>query len=149
MKTRFLLLAWMALALTGCQKYIAPTRVETGSIPDRIYEVTVHESNPLYYAVLFDIPDDGMEVVMFYTYFTHRIGRDTPEKYINRLNTIVKGYRTLQIRDEAGTVRAYLAATSLVTYSIYERRYRKQKTSRIIVQIDDPNLGGPVLRRSR
>lgn len=146
-KALFFVFVALAFALVGCQKYIIPVKIDPGSIPDQTYEVTVHESNPLYYAVLFDIPDDGKQVAMFYTYFTNRIGMDTPEKYIDHLNGLARGYRTFQINDPDGTVRAYLAMTSFINYAIYERR--KGEITRIIVQIDDPNIDGPAIRRAR
>jgi len=146
-KTLFFALVALAFAVVGCQPFIIPAKIDTASIPDRTYEVTVHESNPIYYAVLFDIPDDGKEVAMFYTYFTNRIGMDTPGKYIDHLDGLVKGYRTLQINDEDGTVRGYLLLTNVLRYRIYSRR--RGETVRIIVQLDDPNLNGGGIRRRR
>jgi hypothetical protein len=127
-------------ALAACQKYIVPARIDAGSIPDQTYEVTVHESNPLYYAVLFDIPGDEKEVSMFYTHFTKRVGMDTPKTYLETFDRRVRGYRTLQIGDRDGTVRGYLMLSKLLTHQIYERP--AGETTRIIVAIDDPNLGG-------
>jgi hypothetical protein len=129
-----------AFALAACQKYIVPVKISTGSIPDQTYVVTVHESNPLYYAVLFDIPGDGKDVSLFYTYFTKRVGLDTPTAYRETFERRIRGYRTLQIRDRDGTVRGYLMVSKLLAYQIYERPVGE--TTRIIVSIDDPNLGG-------
>lgn len=142
-KALFFLFMGFALVLVGCQSYITALRTDTASIPDQAYEVTVHESSPLYYAVLFDIPDDGKQVAMFYTYSTDLIGRDAPGKYIDHFNTSIKGYRTLQINDQDGTVRGYLMISNLLGYLIYERPVGE----RIIVMIDDPNLGGDGNRR--
>jgi hypothetical protein len=149
MRKKSLLLGILAFAFTliGCQKYLMPTKIEPVSIPDTTYEVTVHESHPLYYAVLFDIPDDGRDVDIFYTYFTDRVGLDTPENYIDRFNSRIRYYSTVQINDPDGTVRGYLMVSNFLDYSIYERS--KGETKRIIVMIDDPNLAGPGIRRTQ
>ena len=138
MKRKALILAsaGFAFVLAGCQGYQHTTRIDTIVLPDQIYNVTVHETQRIYYAVLFDIPDDGMEVAMFYTYATHRIGRDTPAKYVDRFATRVKGYRTFQISDREGVVRGYLMISNLLGHLVYERPVGE----RLIVQISDPNL---------
>ena len=130
------LIACVVLTLLGCQSHMRTVRIDAMSIPDQTYEVTVHETAPLYYAVLFDIPDDGMGVALDYTYATLRIGPDTPEKYVDRFATRIKGYRTLQINDRDGTVRGYIIISNLLGYLIYER----PPGERLIVSIGDPNL---------
>jgi len=126
-----------ALVLMGCQGHIKPLRIDAASVPDRTYVVTVHQTNPLYYAVLFDIPDDGKPVVMLHTYATTRVGRDAPGPYIERFNNSIRGYRTLQINDQDGTVRAYLMISNLLDHFASERK----KEGRIVIYISDPNLG--------
>jgi len=135
-KMRVLALAF-ALVLLGCQSSVKPVTIEPTSIPEQTYNVTVHESNPLYYAVLFDIPDDGKPVVMMHTYATKRLGTDVPGAYIDYLNSSIRNYRTLQIEDRDGTVRAYLMISNLLEYFVIER----EKEGRIVVYISDPNLG--------
>ncbi len=133
-------LAAFIFTLAGCQTLVTTMVIDATSIPDRTYEVTVHETNPSYYAVLFDIPDDGKQVSLFYTYATDRVGRDVPGKYIDRFNTRIKGYRTVEISDrEDGTIRGYLVISNLLGKLIH----RTAGGERILVKIDDPNLYGP------
>ena len=120
----------------GCKSYAPTVRIDTMAIPDQTYQVTVHETQRLYYAVLFDIPDDGVDVDLFYTYATHIIGPDTPGVYLDRFTKSIKGYRTLQINDRDGNTRGYLVISNLLGYLVYEKPARE----RLIVQISDPNL---------
>lgn len=135
-KTRVLTLVF-ALVLLGCQSSMKPVRIDPTSVPEQTYNVTVHKSNPLYYAVLFDIPDDGKTVLMLHTYATTRIGKDVPGAYIDHFNSRIRSYRTLRINDRDGTVRAYLMISNLLDYFVTER----EKEGRIVVYISDPNLG--------
>jgi 4-hydroxybenzoate polyprenyltransferase len=128
----------LAAILVGCQYVTTPVMLKKASVPDQIYDVTVYWSNPLYYAVLFDIPNDGKEVSMFYTYLTERVGMDTPGEYVDHFKTRIRGYRTLQISELDGTVRGYLMISNLLDYFFYER----PEGERIIVSIVDPHLGG-------
>jgi hypothetical protein len=52
MQHRILFFAGLAFALVlmGCQGHIKPVRIDAASVPDRTYVVTVHQTNPLYYA---------------------------------------------------------------------------------------------------
>lgn len=142
-KALFFALTAFVFALVGCQTRLITVKIDPLAIPDQTYEVTMHETHPLYYAVVFDIPDDGKQVAMFYTYSTKRIGSDGPAKYIDRFKTSVKGYRTFQITDQAGTVRGYLMISNLLGYLIYER----PRGERIVVMIEDPHHGGDGIRR--
>jgi len=142
-KALFFALTAFVFALLGCQTRFSTVKIDSVTIPDQTYEVTVHESHPLHYAVVFDIPDDGKQVAMFHTYSTKRIGSDGPGKYIDRFNTRVKGFRTFQITDQDGTVRGYLMISNLLGYLIYERPVGE----RIVVMIEDPHHGGEGFRR--
>jgi hypothetical protein len=135
-KMRTLALAF-ALFLLGCQSSLKPVTIDPTTVPEETYNVTVHASNRVYYAVLFDIPDDGKPVVMMHTYATERVGTDAPGAYIDHLNSTVRNYRTLQIEDLDGTVRAYLMISNLLDYFVIER----EKEGRIVIYISDPNLG--------
>ena len=134
---RFFAVLTLGFLLMGCQSHIQAVRIDSASVPDQTYIVTVHQTNPLYYAVLFDIPDDGKPVVMLHTYATTRVGRDVPGPYMDRFLNSIRNYRTLQINDQEGTVRAYLMISNLLDYFASERT----KEGRIVVYISDPNLG--------
>jgi hypothetical protein len=133
-----LVFAAFVFALAGCQHLTSPVKVEEASIPDQTYDVTAYWSAPLYQAVLFDLPDDGEDVAMFYTYAVERVGMDTPQKYVDRFDASVRWYRTLQINDLEGNVRGYLMISNKLGYFFYQR----PKGERIVVQIYDPHLGG-------
>ncbi len=145
MMKRTLLLAFAAftLFLVGCQHVTNPVTLKEASVPDRPYDVTVYWSAPLYYAVLFDIPDDGKEVAMFYSYAVERVGLDTPKKYVDQFQSTVMWYQTLEISDLDGNVRGYLMISKKLGYFFYERPVGE----RIIVDIYDPHLGGDAARR--
>ena len=138
MNRHILLGAAMAslLILEGCQNYHPHTFVDAPTIPDQTYDVTVHERfMSRSYAVLFDIPDDGMEVFMKNTSFTKRIGKDSPRKYIDQFNHRIKYYRTVRIEDQNGTVRGYLMVSAVLDYWI------GPVGERIMVNIEtDPNF---------
>jgi hypothetical protein len=101
------------------------TFLDASSIPDQPYDVTVnagltHKSQ----AVLFDVPDDGMEVFLRYTYFTRRVGIDSPRKYIKEFKRRIRFYRTIRIGDPNGTVKAYLLVPTVTNYWIRPRGSR-------------------------
>ncbi|NIQ38077.1 MAG: hypothetical protein GTN81_05760 [Proteobacteria bacterium] len=115
----------------GCQQnHLTRTSINVSSIPDQTYEVTVHTRfMSRDYAVLFDIPDDGVEVFMRHTSSTQRIGvrhtastekigRDSPRRYIDEFQDRIKYYRTVSIADKDGTVRGYLMVSSALNYWI-------------------------------
>jgi len=139
-----LVFAVFALILIGCQHITSPVELEEASIPDQTYNVTVYWSAPLYSAVLFDIPDDGKQVDMFYTYATDRVGTDTPQKYVDEFDASIRWYRILKISELDGTVRGYLMISSKLGYFFYER----PEGERIIVDIYDPHLGGDAPMRA-
>ncbi|NIQ39887.1 MAG: hypothetical protein GTN81_15055 [Proteobacteria bacterium] len=143
-RLNLLLVVALTVILVGCQYMTSPVMVKKESVPDQTYDVTVYWSSPVSYAVLFDIPNDGKEVSMFYTYFTERVGMDTPGEYVDRFKTQIRGYRSLQISEPDGTVRGYLMISNLLDYFFYER----PEGERIIVSIVDPHLGGDAARRS-
>jgi hypothetical protein len=87
------------------------------------------------YAVLLDIADDGIEVVMQHTPFTEKIGLDSAGDYIDEFDTRNKGYRVLRISDENGTVRAYLVVSNLLNDQV------RIAGERITVTIEDPYYG--------
>jgi predicted RNA-binding protein with PUA domain len=115
----------------GCQQnHLTRTDIDASSIPDQTYEVTVHTRfMSRDYAVLFDIPDDGVEVFMRHTSSTQRTGvrhtastektgRDSPRRYIDEFQDRIKHYRTVSIADKDGTVRGYLMVSSALNYWI-------------------------------
>jgi hypothetical protein len=109
----------VGLFLEGCQNYLTRTDIDASSIPDETYEVTVHTRfMSRDYAVLFDIPDDGVEVFMRYTSSTEKIGRDSPGRYVEEFKTQIEYYRTVSIGDQDGTVRGYLIVSSVLNYWI-------------------------------
>ena len=144
LNTYCLLLA-LALVLTACQAYRYTMRIDPTAIREQTFNVTVHETGHLHYAVLFDIPDDGKRVDLYYTYATKIIGPDTPEEYVDRFANRIRGYRTLQINNRDGTVRGYLMISNLLGYAVYER----PAGERILVRIDDPNLRDAPFMRVR
>ena len=122
--------------LMGCQShqgYQVRTFVDASSIRDQMYDVTEYRgSMSRSYAVLFDIPDDGMDVVMQHTPFTEKIGLDSPGDYVDEFHSRIKGHRVLRISDQNGTVRGYLIASNLLNDQVRPAR------ERIVVTIEDP-----------
>ncbi len=115
----------------GCQQnHLTRTDIDASSIPDQTYEVTVHTRfMSRDHAVLFDIPDDGVEVFMRHTSSTQRIGvrhtastekigRDSPRRYIDEFQNRIKYYQTVSIADKQGTVLGYLMVSSALNYWI-------------------------------
>jgi hypothetical protein len=141
MNKRIILLMAVLVVLVGCQTYSPTVTTDAASIPDQTYDVTEYRgTKPLSYAVLFDIPDDGMPVAMYHTALTKRIGLDSPGQYVNYFQTRIKAYKTLKISDREGTVRAYLMMYSFLYYEINERPVGEK----ILVRIGRP--AGPVLQ---
>ena len=123
------------LMLAGCHNPIVRTAVDPSSIPDQTYEVTVYSRfMSMSYAVLLDIPEDGTEVFMRYTPDTERIGRNTPQKYIDEFDSRIKYYRVIRISDENDIVRGYLMISSVLNYWI------APAGERIIVGIEDRSI---------
>jgi len=139
MKRNIVLVTVMAIGviLEGCQHgYQARTFVDSSSIPDQTYDVTEYRGpEPRSYAVLFEIPDDGTEVFMRHTPFTEKIGTGSARGYIDEFHTRIRGYRTLRIADQNGTVRAYLMVSNLLNDQI------RPAGKRIMVTIEDPYFG--------
>jgi hypothetical protein len=106
----------------GCQPSQRLAVTDPDSIPDQIYNIATYRGKkPLSYAVLFDIPDDGMPVVMFHSYRVKQVGADSPGTYIEYFQTRLKGYRTLEVKDRDGRVRGYLMMSNFIYYEIYEQ----------------------------
>jgi len=109
----------VVLVLEGCQNTLTRTFVDASSIPDQTYDVTIYKGRKYRsYAVLFDIPDDGIEVIMSSTRFTRRIGLDSPPEYIEEFRDEIKHYSTIRISDQNGEVRGYLLVSILLKYWI-------------------------------
>jgi hypothetical protein len=129
----------IGLILVGCQSdqgYQIRTFVDLSSIPEQPYDVTEYRGSMSgAYAVLLEIADDGIEVVMQHTPFTEKIGLDSAGDYIDEFHTRNKGYRVLRISDENGTVRAYLVVSNLLNDQV------RIAGERITVTIEDPYYG--------
>jgi len=121
----------MGIILQGCQQnHLTRTSMDASSIPDQTYEVTVYRRFMFReYAVLFDIPNDGVEVFMRqtsstqrigvgHTAYTEKIGRDSPRRYIDEFENRINYYRTISIGDKDGRVRGYLMVSSALHYWI-------------------------------
>lgn len=119
-RTLLVVITTVTLFLTGCQSYpIKRTFIDASAIPDQTYDVMVYtRGQARYAAVLFDIPDDGVPVVMEVPWSTHTGSKDRPGKYIDEFQNRVKAYQTVQISDENDTVRAYLVVSTTVKYQI-------------------------------
>ncbi len=126
----------IALILVGCGAQNSRPVVDVSSIPNQEYLVTVSRGpSAKSYAVLLDIPDDGIEVFMRYTSRTEKVGLDWPRKTIDEFEKRVRFYRTIRIDDQGGTVRGYLILPNLVSYSI------RPFDNRIEVSIGDRGSG--------
>jgi hypothetical protein len=125
-------------AVLGCQRPMVSNRMDPVKIPDREYNVTVHEGYPTYYGVLFDIPDDDREVGVLQTKFTRQVGRDTPQKYLHRFEERIKSYRAFRVSEGDGTPGGYLLLSNRLDYESYE----DPEGNRIVIRIVDPALRG-------
>jgi hypothetical protein len=115
----FVMILAIGLVLEGCQNYLSQTVVDASSIPDQTYDVTVYKKfMSTAYAVVLDIPDDGVEVFMRGTPFTEKIGRDSPHEYIHEFQERTRFYKTISIGDQDGTVRGYLLVSGVLRYWI-------------------------------
>ena len=132
--TCFLFFA-LAFVLTACQAHRYTVRIDPALIPQQTFDVTVHETGSLYYAVLFDIPDDGKRVDLFYTYATNIIGPDTLEAYLDRFANRIRGYRTVQINDRDGNVRGYLMISNLLGYFFTRGPWGKGSSYRLATRM--------------
>ena len=122
----------ITVTLVACHSPLVRTPIDASSIPDQTYDVTVYSKFLSgSYAVLFDIPGDGVEVLMRHTAFTETIGEDSPVKYIDRFNSRIRFYRTIQISDQDDIVRGYLMVSGVLDYWI------APAADRIVVGIDD------------
>ena len=134
---RWCLLSITAWALLGCSRSIVSQRIDPEEIPDREYNVTVHKGlYSKYYAVLFDIPHDGTRVFMLHTEFTRTIGRDRPDKYLERFQERIRYYRALKILGKDGALRGYLVISNLLSH----KTYRNPDRDSIMIQVLDPAL---------
>jgi hypothetical protein len=129
----------MVFILEGCQGIqdsLIRTAVDPLSIPDQTYEVTVFRG-PMSgsYAVLLDIPEDTIDVFMGYTVFTEKMGLDSSQPYLEELDARTRGYRTLRISSQDGTIRGYLLVSNLLNDRI------QPSGEKIMVTIEDPYHG--------
>ena len=109
----------VTLILGGCENPLVLTRIDASSIPDQSYDVTAYKCYKLRcYAVLFDIPDDGVDVFMDNTRSTREMGLDSPRNYVDRFDNEVKHYSTIRIGDQNDEVRGYLVVSTLLRYWI-------------------------------
>ncbi|NIM99524.1 MAG: hypothetical protein GTO24_16065, partial [candidate division Zixibacteria bacterium] len=83
--------------VAGCQSYpIKRTFIDASAIPDGTYDVMVYSRGQARYAaVLFDIPDDGMPVVMETPWSARTASKDTPGKYIDEFQNRIKAFQTV------------------------------------------------------
>lgn len=134
----FITLMVTVLILTGCGDRLIRKDVDASAIPDETYYVTTYGSpRSWYYAVVLDIPDDGMEVFIRKTRYTKSIGLDSPRRYIDEFDNRIRFYRTIRIGDQDGDVRGYLMV------SVRLNSWIKPVGERImvIIEIDRSYLG--------
>ncbi len=138
MKRNSLLIPIMAIGviLGGCQSPQVHTYVGPSSIPDETYEISVYDG-PIAdsYAILLDIPDDGIDVSMKYSVFFEKTGLDSSREYLNELQARTKSHRIVTISDRDGKPRAYLGVSNLLNYAV------TGDGKRIMVTIQDPYYG--------
>jgi len=127
----------ICLALLGCQSWTATNRIDVAFIPGGTYEITVYKGpRPQAYAALFAVPDDGSPVIMYHSEFTEEIGLGSPADYISFFETKIKGYKSMEIRDRKGNLRAYFLIYNFLYYEIRER----PRGEGIVVFIEPPHL---------
>jgi hypothetical protein len=126
------------VTLMTCQTWSPTKTTDAASIPDQTYDITVYKDiwTPYSYAVLLAIPDDGTPVVMYHTMYVKRVGLASPGEYINRFETRVKGYKTLEIHDREGNLRGYLLIYNFLYYQIGERSAEEK----IVLYIGRPGI---------
>jgi hypothetical protein len=128
------------ILLGGCRDQLIRATIDASSIPDQAYSVMIHKGPwSRCYAVVLDIPDDGVEVTLQETSFTKKAGRGSPRKYVREFDSGMSRYVTLRISDADGTVRGYLLA------SYYLKYWTRQAGERIIVTVtpDESYFGYP------
>ncbi len=124
----------------GCRDDLIRSAINPLTIPDKPYNVMIHEAHwSRYYAVVFDIPDDGVEVVLRETPHTKKLGVDHPRKYIDQFNNLIRPFITLRISDNTGAVRGYLLV------SVYLKYWTRSVEERIVVTVqpDESYFGYP------
>lgn len=126
-------LAW---AFFGCHRSIVSGEITPDQIPAREYHVTVHQSYPNYFAVLFDIPDDDTEIVLIRTAFTKSMGTDRPDTYIEQFQNQIRSYKTSMISDKNGILRGYILSSTLIDHTTTD----DPRGDRLVVRILDPAL---------
>jgi hypothetical protein len=139
---KILLIAIIAVLpiLEGCRDDLIRSSINPLTIPDKPYNVMTHEAHwSRYYAVVLDIPDDGVGVVLRENRFTKTLGVDHPRKYIDQFNNLMRPFITLRISDETGVVRGYLLV------SVYLKYWTKSVEERIVVTVqpDESYFGYP------
>ena len=122
---------------TGCQqsysRYQIRMLIDTSSIPDSTYEITAYRGvMPQSYAVLFDIPNDRVEVFMEHSPFTEKIGQGSAGVYIDEFHARIKRHRAVRINDQEETVRGYLMVSNILNDRV------QFVGKRILVTIQDP-----------
>ncbi len=132
------LLAFLFWTFLGCHRAIVSEEISPAEIPSREYDVTVHQSYPNYYAVLFDIPDDEKEIVVIRTAFTRSIGKDRPDRYIEQFQNHIGSYKTSRVSDKNGILRGYILSSNLIDHTVMDDPRR----DRLVIRILDPALRG-------
>ncbi|NIO05019.1 MAG: hypothetical protein GTN74_10505 [Proteobacteria bacterium] len=124
----------------GCRDDLIRSSINPITIPDKPYNVMTHgEHWSRYYAVVLDIPDDGVEVVLRETRLTKKLGVDYPRKYIDQFNNLMRPFITLRISDGTGAARGYLLV------SVYLKYWTRSLEERIVVTVqpDESYFGYP------
>jgi len=107
----------------GCYRHATRERISPADIPDGLYEIYVHSRTYDAYAVLLDIPDDGIRVFMRHTDRTERMGMGRPEPYIAEFQKRIRGFgSTIRITDSKGSERGYLMVSTSLSYLIQPYR---------------------------
>lgn len=132
-----LVLLVLGFAAVGCKSQeIRPNLrilVEASSIPTQDYVVTEYRgATRQAYAVLLDIPDDGVELLMRPARFTEKIGLKAGGEYVRQFHVRVKRFRVIRIADEEDRVRGYLMVSNLLNDRV------RAMAEGIVVVIEDP-----------
>ncbi len=135
---QFLVLVVALFSAVGCIPAVStPRRVE--QVPIRSYQVTVSEgrtSLEKYSAVLFQVPDTSLELLMPRL---KSAGIATPDRY---LESLARGFTTYELRDALGNVRGYLVAPSSADVKVWDETARKGKLSVTVTPPDAGPQGG-------